>query len=125
MVWPVSRGARTRGGEGGLCAYRYPDDAGVGLDPCSVGVAEEGEAADGGGDGQLHRQDGVYLADELVADVDGRFGHGASELDGVSVCSGERGLEGRTLKSSGRLSSLLRGGPKRPWLSSRDEEPSA
>jgi hypothetical protein len=50
------------------------------LDPRLVAVAHEAEAADGARDDELDRQDGVDLADELVADLDGRFGDGAAKL---------------------------------------------
>src|SRR5699024_1053410 len=91
---------------------------------------------------QLNGENGVDLADELVADVDGCFGHGAAKLmDIMLACWPVRAVattpeahdapphpssQRHTLKSSGMLSSLLRGGPNRPWVSSRaaaDEGP--
>jgi hypothetical protein len=86
------------------------------LDPRLVAVAHEAEAADGARDDELDRQDGVDLADELVADLDGRLGDGAAKLrTAVSSMDGmiRRVSVSRTLKSSGTLSSLLRGPAKR------------
>jgi hypothetical protein len=51
------------------------------LDPCLVALAHEAEGAYGSGRDELHRQDGVNLADELVADLDGRFGNGTAKLE--------------------------------------------
>jgi hypothetical protein len=51
------------------------------LNPCLVGLIEEGDGAHGGGCDELDGEDGIDLADELVADVDRRFGHGTSKLD--------------------------------------------
>jgi hypothetical protein len=50
------------------------------LDPCLVALAHEAEGADSTRGDELDRQDGVDLADELVADLDGRFGDGAAKL---------------------------------------------
>jgi len=52
----------------------------VRLDPALVALAHEAEGADGAGGDELNGQDGVDLADELVADLDGRFGDGAAKL---------------------------------------------
>lgn len=85
--------------------------------PCLVGLAEEGEGADAGGGKQLDGEDGIDLAYELVADIDSGFGDGATKLGGVSVkavLTAQGGAGALTLKSSGRLSSLLRGAPNRP-----------
>lgn len=60
--------------------YRNPDHGRVCLDPVLVAVAHEAEGAHGTGRDELHRQDGVNLADELVADLDGRLGDGAAKL---------------------------------------------
>lgn len=68
--------------------YGNPDYAGVGLDPGAVRVAEEGEGADARGGEELQCQNGVDFADELVANVDGCFGHGTSKLYGVSTSLG-------------------------------------
>lgn len=60
--------------------YRSPDDARVALNPFLITSAEEGEGAHSGGGEELDGEDGVDLADELVADVDGSLGHGAAKL---------------------------------------------
>jgi len=69
-----------RGSRGGGTTHRDPDDGGVRLDPALVALAHEAEGADGAGGNELDGQDGVNLADELVADLDGRFGDGAAKL---------------------------------------------
>ncbi len=60
--------------------YRNPYNSDMFLDPFLVALAEEGECADTRGGNQLDGENGVHLADELVTDIDGRFGDGASEL---------------------------------------------
>lgn len=50
------------------------------LDPCLVAFAEEGEGAHSRGGEELDGEDGVDLADKLVADIDRGFGDGASKL---------------------------------------------
>lgn len=108
------------------------------LDPVLVGRADEADGAHGAGDEQLHRQDGVDLADELVADVDGGLGHAAAKLEvvghvvltrsgdavaageearlvgvgGVGLLVGGRRLlrKGRTRRGGGVVGILLRGG---------------
>lgn len=67
--------------------YRGPYEARVALDPVTVSFAEEAQRADGRGGNELHRQDGVHFADELVADVDGGFRDGASKLHTSRVLS--------------------------------------
>jgi hypothetical protein len=57
----------------------------VRLDPCLVALAHEAEGADSAGGNELDSENGVDLADELVADLDGRFGDGATELQKWSV----------------------------------------
>ena len=69
---------RTQAGVG--ITYRNPDHGGVRLDPGLVAFAEEAHGAHGAGDNELNSQDGVDLADELVSDIDGRLGDGASKL---------------------------------------------
>lgn len=61
--------------------YRDKNQGRVCLNPGLVGRADEADGAHGAGDKQLHCQNGVDLADELVADVDGGFGHAAAELE--------------------------------------------
>lgn len=51
------------------------------LDPVLIGRADEADGAHGTGDEQLESQDGVNLADELIADVDGGLGHAAAKLE--------------------------------------------
>lgn len=53
------------------------------LDPGLVALVEEADAADAAGGDELDGQDGVDLADELVADVDGGLGDGAAKLEVV------------------------------------------
>lgn len=65
----------------GEITYGDEDQGRVRLDPVLVGRADEADGADGAGDEQLHGQDGVDLANELVADVDGGLGHAATELE--------------------------------------------
>jgi len=48
-----------------------------------VALAPEGHCADEGSDDELGREDGVDLADELVADVDCGLGDGAAKLEVV------------------------------------------
>lgn len=67
---------------GVYATYRNPDNSLVGLDPFLVTLAEEGDGADAGGNDDLEGEDGVDLAHELVADVDGRLCYRASELSG-------------------------------------------
>lgn len=107
--------------------YRGPYDTRVSLDPVLVTLTNEAEGADEPGGDQLNREDGVDLADELVSDIDRGLGDGASKLfpQSISIPHTHLSITEHTLKSSGRLSSLLRGAPKRPWVSSREEEPSA
>ena len=50
------------------------------LDPALVGLAEEADGADTGRGDELYRENGVDLADELVADIDGGLGDGSSKL---------------------------------------------
>lgn len=92
------------------------------LDPVLVGRADEADGAHGARDEQLHRQDGVDLADELVADIDGGLGHAAAKLEvvghvvlarpGDAVAAGEEarlvGVGGGRLLVGGRR--LLRKG---------------
>ena len=52
----------------------------VGLDPCLVALAEEGDGGEDGGEEELDGQDAVDFADELHADGEGGFGDGAAEL---------------------------------------------
>jgi hypothetical protein len=99
----------------------------VRLDPVLIVGAHEGDGADGASDDELHRQDGVDLADELVADVDGGLCDGAAELRCLLGAAGAMGLDrgrgddgrivvavaGRTLKSSGTSSSPRAPPPKR------------
>lgn len=130
-------------GSMGVVTYRCPDEAGMALDPRLVRIAEEADGAQGGGCDELDGEDTVDLADELVADVDGGFGDGASKLfvesdvskgalfllqkaEDVLRDAGFLKMYGEnwcllTLKSSGMLSSLLRGSANRPgsWC---DEE---
>ena len=56
------------------------------LDPVLVAIAQEGEAGDGAGGDELEGQNGVDLADELVADIHGRFGDETAKLEGEYVC---------------------------------------
>ena len=63
--------------------YRTPDEALMALDPGLVPFVEEADAADAAGGDELDRQDGVDLADELVADIDGGLGDGAAKLEVV------------------------------------------
>lgn len=59
----------------------------MGLDPCLVALAPEAEGGDDAGGDELDGEDRVDLADELVADVGCRFGHGAAKLSmRVSPC---------------------------------------
>ena len=78
---PVSK-RRWKSDEDAQCVgtYRDPDDCDMALNPILVALAEEGEGADTGGGNQLDGENGVDLADELVADIDGRLGYGASKL---------------------------------------------
>lgn len=117
--------------------YRDPDDAGMALDPCLVSGAEEGEGADARRGEELDGEDGVDLANELVSDIDGSFSDGAAKLNGKQhmlaspiasftfATLHQRAPPKRTLKSSGKLSSLLLGAPNRPCVSSREADPSA
>lgn len=66
-----------------LVTYRNPHEGLVRLDEVLVAVAPEGQSADEGGDDELGREDGVDLADELVADVDRGLGDGAAKLEVV------------------------------------------
>jgi hypothetical protein len=50
------------------------------LDPCLITLTEESKSTDASGGSKLDREDSVDLADELVANVDGRLGYRASEL---------------------------------------------
>lgn len=99
------------------------------LDPVLVSLAEESEGADSRGREKLNGENGVHLADELVADVDSSLSHRAAKLRSKrqpnlrppTSCHAVQGAFERgscrgvlTLKSSGRLSSLLRGGPNKP-----------
>jgi hypothetical protein len=52
----------------------------VALDPCLVAGAEKAERGHGCSGDELDSENGVDLADELVADIDGRFGYGATKL---------------------------------------------
>lgn len=66
------------------------------LDPGLVARAPETYPAHGGGGEELGRQDRVDFADELVADLDCRFGDGAAELEVVGdvvVAAARRGFE--------------------------------
>lgn len=110
-----------------MTTYRGPYDSRVALDPVLVASAEECEAAHSCGGKELNSKDGVDLADELVADIDSSLSHGAAKLHVMSATSIYRASDASipTLKSSGRLSSLSRGAPKRPCVSSREAEPSA
>jgi len=81
------------------CTHRNPNQGGVLLDPVFVADAHEAEGADAAGDEKLDSQNGVDLADELVANVDCCFGDAAAELGrcvsiwepgrrcGLSLCS--------------------------------------
>jgi hypothetical protein len=71
-------GGVVRGGE----TYGDPDKPWVGLNPVLVAFAHEAEGADAAGNEELDGEDGVDLADELVADVDSRLGYRAAELKG-------------------------------------------
>jgi len=51
------------------------------LDPVLVALVEKADGADAGRGQQLDCEDGVDLADELVADVDRRFRHRTAELE--------------------------------------------
>lgn len=64
-----------------LATYRNEDEAGMRLDPGLVALTPEAEAADDGRDNKLRGQDGVDLANELVADVDSGLGYGAAKLE--------------------------------------------
>lgn len=55
------------------------------LDPVLVAFVEEAEGAHAGGGEELDGEDGVDLADELVADIDGSFGYATSKL-GENQC---------------------------------------
>ena len=55
------------------------------LNPVLVAAAEEGEGADTRGGKELDCEDGVDLADELVANVDGSFSYRAAKLRYVLV----------------------------------------
>lgn len=84
------------GGEGkkhGDLTYRYEDQRWVYLDPFLVARAHEADGAHGARDEQLRRQNGVDLAHELVADVDGGLGDAVAELEviGNVVLGGARG----------------------------------
>lgn len=61
--------------------YRNPNNSRVRLDPGLVPLAQEAQRADGARRDELHRQDGVHLADELVADLDGGLGDRAAKLN--------------------------------------------
>lgn len=51
------------------------------LNPGLVALTPKAEAADDGCDDELRSQDGVDLADELIANIDGGLGHGAAKLE--------------------------------------------
>lgn len=69
---------------GGI-SYRSPDNGDMALNPGLVAFAEERDAAHNGSGQELDAEDGVDLADELVADIDGGLGDGASKLQAVHV----------------------------------------
>jgi hypothetical protein len=50
------------------------------LDPVLVTSAEKGEAAHSSSGKELNSEDGVNLADELVADIDSSLSYRAAEL---------------------------------------------
>ena len=50
------------------------------LDPTLVVIAEEAEGAHGSRSNELDSQDGVNLANKLVANVDGGLSYRAAEL---------------------------------------------
>ena len=52
----------------------------VRLNPSSVSVREERDRGERRGQEELHREDAVHLADELHADVGGRFGYRTAKL---------------------------------------------
>lgn len=61
--------------------YRSPNDTGVALDPVLVTGAEECETAHSSSGEELDSEDGVDLANKLVADINSSFSHRAAELD--------------------------------------------
>lgn len=61
--------------------YRKPEDAGMRPHPVPIRSAHETQGTDAAGDEQLDGQDGVDLADELVANLDGGLGHVAAKLE--------------------------------------------
>lgn len=70
LALPVGEAEEDHGAdEGG------PDEPWVRLDPGLVGGGPEGGGGDGGRGNELNGEDGVDLADEGVADVDGGFGY--------------------------------------------------
>lgn len=67
----------------------------MGLDPGPVGSGEEGDGRYGACGHELHGEDRVDFADELVADVEGCFCYAPAELlreRGVSFCAYGDGL---------------------------------
>ena len=52
----------------------------MGLNPVAIPRTHEAKGADSGRGEQLHRQNGVDLPDELVANVDSGFSDGAAKL---------------------------------------------
>lgn len=65
--------------------YRSPNDTGVALDPVLVTSAEKCEAAHSSSGEELDSEDGVDLANELVADINSSLSHRAAELDIMSA----------------------------------------
>lgn len=51
------------------------------MDPVLVALIEKRDGADACGGEKLYGEDGINLADELVANVDCGFGDGASKLE--------------------------------------------
>lgn len=96
--------------------YRNPHERRVRLNELLVAVAPKGHGADEGGDDELGREDGVDLADELVADVDRGLGDGAAKLEVVrDVVLAAARLAKDVGRARGRLGALVRrGGRLRP-----------
>ena len=71
--------------EGLMRTYRCPNDTRMALDPVLVASAEECEAAHSSGGKELNSENGVDLANELVADIDSSFSYRAAKLYVMSV----------------------------------------
>lgn len=88
--------------------YRNPHERRVRLNELLVAVAPKGHSAYEGGDDELGREDGVDLADELVADVDRGLGDGAAKLEVVGdVVLAAARLAKDVGRARGRLGALV------------------